>query len=69
MELSKWSQIIKKAKESGEIRSTMSDKQIALLFISISDGLALNLIFGGKYENLNANLLSLWDSFYNSLKE
>jgi len=68
MELSKWSQIIKSAKESGEIKSTMSDKQIALLFISTSDGLALNLIFGGKYENLKADLLSLWDSFYDTLK-
>jgi hypothetical protein len=46
----------------------MSDKQIAMFFISTGDGVALNLIFGGKYENMKKELLSLWDSFYNSIK-
>ncbi len=67
-EISEWSQVIKKAKESGEIKSTMSDKQIAMIFISISDGVAMNLIFGGKYENLKKELVSLWDGFYKSIK-
>jgi AcrR family transcriptional regulator len=67
-ELREWSQIIKKAKESGEIKSTMSDKQIAMVFISTSDGVALNLILGGKYDNLKDEILTLWNSFYASLK-
>jgi hypothetical protein len=67
-EISEWSQVIKKAKESGEIKSTMTDRQIAMIFVSTSDGVAVNLIFGGKYENLKKELLSLWDGFYNSLK-
>jgi AcrR family transcriptional regulator len=67
-ELREWSQIIKRAKKSGEIKSTMSDKQIAQVFTSTSDGVALNLILGGKYENLKNETLSLWNSFYTSLK-
>ena len=67
-EISEWSKVIKKARASGEIKSTMSDKQIAMIFISTGDGVGLNLILGSKYENLKKELLSLWDSFYNSIK-
>jgi AcrR family transcriptional regulator len=68
-EISAWSQIIKKAKESGEIKSTLSDKQIAMIFISTADGVAMNIIFGNnKYDNLKKELLLLWDGFYESLK-
>ena len=67
-EISEWTKAVKKAKESGEIKSTLSDKQIAMIFISTADGVAMNLIFGGKYENLRKELLSLWDGFYKSLK-
>jgi TetR/AcrR family transcriptional regulator, transcriptional repressor for nem operon len=67
-ELNAWSLVIKKAKESGEIKSTLSDKQIAMIFTSTADGVAMKLIFWGKYENLKKELVSLWDSFYESLK-
>jgi AcrR family transcriptional regulator len=67
-EMTIWSRIIKNARESGEIKSTLSDKQIAMIFISTSDGVALNLIFGGKYENMKKELLSLWNSFYATLR-
>jgi len=46
----------------------LSDKQIAMIFISTADGVAMNMILGGKYENLRKELLSLWDGFYKSLK-
>jgi TetR/AcrR family transcriptional repressor of nem operon len=67
-ESSAWSAVIKKAREFGEIKSTMSDKQIATIFISTGDGVGLNIIVGGKYESLKKELLSLWDGFYESLK-
>jgi TetR/AcrR family transcriptional regulator, transcriptional repressor for nem operon len=67
-EMAAWSQVIKNAKDSGEIKSSMSEKQIAMIFISTGDGVALNLIMGNKYENVKNELLSLWDCFYNSLK-
>ena len=60
--------VIKKAKDAVVIKSTMSDKQIALIFISTGDRVVLNLIFGGKYENLKKELVSLWDGFYKSIK-
>ena len=63
-----WMTIIKQARDSGEIKTTLADKYIASFFISTADGIALNLIIGGKYGNLKKELLSLWDGFYNSIK-
>jgi len=67
-EVHEWALAIKKAKESGEIKSTMSDEQIAMLFITSANGMAFSIIIDGKYEDLKNELLSIWDSFYNILK-
>jgi len=67
-ELIAWTDVIKKARESGEIRSTMNDKQIAMIFIHTSDGVAMNLVLNGNMKNMKKELKSLWDKFYESLK-
>lgn len=63
-----WIAVIKHAKESGEIETTLTDKHIASFFISTGDGMALNLILGGKYENIKKDIMGLWDDFYKSIK-
>ncbi|MDD5361059.1 MAG: TetR/AcrR family transcriptional regulator [Ignavibacteria bacterium] len=63
-----WISAIKRARECGEIKTTLTDKHIASFFISTADGIALNLIIGGKYGNLKKELLSLWNEFYKSIK-
>jgi hypothetical protein len=67
-ELMAWTDVIKKARESGEIRSSMNDKQIAMIFIHTSDGVAMNLVLNGNLKNLKKELKLLWDRFYESLK-
>ncbi len=68
-ELNTWMRVIKRAKETGEIKSSMSNRHIAMIFIHTSDGTAMNLVLEGSMENLKKELKSLWDRFYDSLKE
>jgi TetR/AcrR family transcriptional repressor of nem operon len=67
-ELKAWTDIIKHAKKTGEIKTTMSDKHIAMIFIHTADGISMDLILGGNVENLKNEIKSLWDKFYESLK-
>jgi len=67
-ELIAWTDVIKKARESEEIRSSMNDKQIAMIFIHTSDGVAMNLVLNGNLKNLKKEVKLLWDKFYESLK-
>ncbi|UCH13116.1 MAG: TetR/AcrR family transcriptional regulator [Bacteroidales bacterium] len=67
-EIKAWMEVIKKAKENGEIKSSMSDKHIAMIFIYTADGISLDLMLGGSIENLKKEIKSLWDKFYKSLK-
>ncbi len=67
-ELKAWTDIIKHAKKTGEIKSSMSDKHIAMIFIHTADGISLDLMLGGSIENLKKEIKSLWDKFYESIK-
>jgi TetR/AcrR family transcriptional repressor of nem operon len=63
-----WIAVIKHAKESGEIKTTLTDKHIASFFISTGDGISLNLVLGGKYETIKNEIMGLWNAFYKSIK-
>jgi len=67
-QLSSWKNIIRAAREKGEIDSPMSDEQIASMFINSSSGVEMQSIFRGSSEDIGKTLLSLWDSFYQELK-
>jgi TetR/AcrR family transcriptional repressor of nem operon len=67
-ELNAWTNIIKHAKKTGEIKTSMSDKHIAMVFIHTADGISMDLVLGGSVENLKNEIKSLWDKFYESLK-
>ncbi|MDR3704295.1 MAG: TetR/AcrR family transcriptional regulator [Paludibacteraceae bacterium] len=65
-ELETWKTSIKNARDRGEIKSPMSDEQVAQLFICLGDGIALhNIILGSNIEKLD---LSLWDKLYEQIK-
>lgn len=66
-ELKAWTGIVRKAKASGEVRSKMGDKQIARLFIFITDGIGMRLIMEGKPEKVGREILTLWDELYSEL--
>ncbi|MBP7496350.1 MAG: TetR/AcrR family transcriptional regulator [Bacteroidales bacterium] len=67
-ELNAWSSAIKRAKVKGEIKSSLTDKQIAMIFIYTSDGLAMNLTLNSNIKNLKKEIKPLWDKFYDSMK-
>jgi len=67
-QLNAWKEAIHAARAKGEIKSAMSDEQIANMFISSSGGVEMNSIFKGSSEDVGRSLLSLWDGFYSALK-
>ncbi|OQP64434.1 hypothetical protein A3860_20920 [Niastella vici] len=71
-ELKYWKKIVHIAKKSGEIKTTMTDEQIAKLFIYSGDGLGMQLIMSDpsaqKMEKFKSELQSIWDGLYNALK-
>lgn len=68
VQLNAWKEIIHSARSRGEIEATMSDEQIANMFINSSGGIEMNSIFIGSSEGVGISLVSLWDSFYKQLK-
>lgn len=67
-ELSNWVQIIRTARESGEIKSTMTDEQIAKIFTSSNDGISLHELMFGKVDQMTTAIVNVWDGFYHLLK-
>jgi TetR/AcrR family transcriptional repressor of nem operon len=64
-----WTSAISRARESGEIKSNMSDEQIARIFIYTGNSIGLQLIMeDGPVSSLSNNYKEFWDSFYESLK-
>ena len=68
-ELSIWLEIIKSAREKGEIISPMTDEEIAQTFIYLSDGVAMHMIMRGtKIEDMIDPFLTLWDKLYEQIR-
>jgi TetR/AcrR family transcriptional repressor of nem operon len=67
-ERNSWVRIISKARASGEIRSPLTDEQIAQIFMFTSDGLTMNLTMERNTADLDRKLASLWDNFYETIK-
>jgi TetR/AcrR family transcriptional regulator, transcriptional repressor for nem operon len=64
-----WMNVIKSAKERGEIKTIMSDEHIAFFFKFTMEGMGMKSELEGKpsVEN-DKELIDLWDSFYNQIK-
>ncbi|MGN6567851.1 MAG: TetR/AcrR family transcriptional regulator [Flavipsychrobacter sp.] len=70
-ELNGWKKIIKIAKKNKEIKTTMSDEQVAKMFIYMSDGFGIRLLLTEGMENFVAyksELMQLFNGIYNLLK-
>jgi TetR/AcrR family transcriptional regulator, transcriptional repressor for nem operon len=67
-ERNSWENIIKIARSKGEIKSPMTDTQIARLFTSSNDGISVHVIMLGRANDLKKEILDVWDGFYNHLK-
>lgn len=65
----KWREVIGTAREKGEIKSVMSDDQLAKIFVSISDGVGMHLIIQGvPFDKIAEPLVELWDKLYEQIK-
>jgi TetR/AcrR family transcriptional regulator, transcriptional repressor for nem operon len=68
-ELEIWIAILKKARDNGEIKSSMTDEQIAQTFIYLSDGIGMHMIMrGASIEEMVNPFLILWDKLYEQIK-
>jgi hypothetical protein len=67
-ELRSWENIVRIAREKGEIRSEMTDAQVAQFFIYTNDGVGVRLILTNNMSHMKDALSSLYDGFYKQLK-
>ena len=64
-----WAAVIKAARENGEIKSSMTDEEIAQTFIYLGDGVVMNTIMhGSQIKEWTAPVLVLWDKLYEQIK-
>jgi TetR/AcrR family transcriptional regulator, transcriptional repressor for nem operon len=63
-----WEEIVRIAREKGEIKSSMNDSQIAKIFICISDGIGIDVIIHSRIDTISKEIFSLWEKFYEEIK-
>jgi TetR/AcrR family transcriptional regulator, transcriptional repressor for nem operon len=69
MELGIWTSIIKKAREDGEIKTMMTDEELAQTFIYLSDGVAMHMTMqNARIGEVIDPFLNLWDKLYAQIK-
>ncbi len=64
-----WTQVIKNARENGEIEAAISDEYLARVFVNATDGTAVPFILEGKIEELCPEILKLWDAIYEIIRK
>jgi TetR/AcrR family transcriptional repressor of nem operon len=63
-----WTKIVRIAREKGEIKSPMSDEQIAEIFIFISDGVEIRSLMEIDAGFITAQIKEFWDGFYAQIR-
>ncbi len=64
-----WENVVKRARENGEIASPMSDEQIACFFKFTMEGMGIKSELEGKLSSENdRELIALWDKFYEQIR-
>jgi AcrR family transcriptional regulator len=68
-ELWAWSEIVETAKRSKEIKTSVPNEELAVMFLNMSDGILINRSLSqmNSMEVLN-NIKTDWDNLYNLLK-
>lgn len=67
-ELAGWEHAVQSALDRGEIKSKMTARQIAQLFILTSDGITPPLVMDGRIREVHHEIKILWDGLYTDLK-
>lgn len=64
-----WTAAVRRARKSGEIKSKMSDDQIARIFIYAGNSIGLQqIIEGGSISGMAEIYKEFWNNFYKSIK-
>jgi TetR/AcrR family transcriptional regulator, transcriptional repressor for nem operon len=63
-----WIEVINNAKKNGEIATSISDKQLAKMFIGVNDGLGMHLMLEGRFDDIQGEIFTLWNAIYNLIK-
>lgn len=67
-ERAQWTRMVARARQHGEISSTLSDERIAELFLFTADGLAMKGTLYGTISTLKNDLLETWDGIYGTIQ-
>lgn len=68
-EIEYWTKAAERARNSGEIKSNMTDKEIGEAFMYLSDGVGMHMIMRGmSVEDIVKPFKNLWDKFYEEIK-
>ena len=67
MELAEWATVVREARAAGEIRTNLSDMQVAKLFVYLSDGVAVSLMLQNQTDELLLEMNSAFASLYQQL--
>jgi AcrR family transcriptional regulator len=66
-EMDAWERIVGIARKKGEIKSPMSDLQIAKVFCFLPDGAGLQTMLHGRIDSLEDDIRELFDGIYEEL--
>jgi TetR/AcrR family transcriptional repressor of nem operon len=64
LELAEWTAMVRQARATGEIRTNLSDTQVAKLFVYLSDGVAVRLLLQNQTEELLLEMTSAFATLY-----
>lgn len=68
-EIDYWTKAIERARKSGEIKTLMTDKEVAEIFMYLSDGVGMHMIMrGANIEDMIKPFKHLWNKFYEQIK-
>jgi TetR/AcrR family transcriptional regulator, transcriptional repressor for nem operon len=68
-ELKIWTDVLSNARKNGEIKSDLTDEEIAKVFIFTSDGVAMQMVMAGKkVEEMVGPFMNLWNKLYDQIK-
>lgn len=69
LEIDQWTLAVERARASGEIKSPMSDRQIAEMFMYLSDGIGMHMIMrGADFDTMIVPVKEHWDMLYEQIK-
>jgi hypothetical protein len=67
-ELNAWKKIVTIARRNGEIKTVMTDEQVAKLFVYSGDGIGIGLMLASKSKHMAHEVESVWQAIYDSIK-